>query len=79
MYKYLYRHRRVRNLEFKAELYLTKLFDAYTRIPQLLPESVLKNEHQGSLPRRICDYISGMTDRSSIDEYRKLYSPDEKS
>ena len=79
LYKNMYRHRRVRHMEFKAERYLTKLFDAYTRIPQLLPESVLANEHQGSLPRRICDYISGMTDRSSIDEYRKLYSPDEKS
>lgn len=79
LYKNMYRHRRVRHMEFKAERYLTKLFDAYTRIPQLLPESVLANEYQGSLPRRICDYISGMTDRSSIDEYRKLYSPDEKS
>jgi dGTPase len=79
LYKNMYRHRRVRHMEFKAELYLTKLFDAYTRTPQLLPESVLANDHQGSLPRRICDYISGMTDRSSIDEYRKLYSPDEKS
>ncbi len=78
LFKNMYHHRRVRRMEFKAELYLTKLFEAYTRIPQLLPESVLANEHQGTLPRRICDYISGMTDRSSIDEYRKLYSPDEK-
>ena len=77
LHKNMYHHRRVKHMEFKAELYLTKLFDAYTRIPQLLPESVLANEHQGSLPRRICDYISGMTDRSSVDAYRKLYSPDE--
>ena len=78
LHKNMYRHRRVRHMEFKAELYLTKLFDAYTRIPQLLPENVLSNERQGSLPRRICDFISGMTDRSSVDAYRKLYSPDEK-
>ena len=78
LHKNMYHHRRVKHMEFKAELYLTKLFDAYTRIPQLLPESVLANEYQGSLPRRICDYISGMTDRSSVDAYRKLYSPDEK-
>ena len=78
LFKNMYHHRRVRRMEFKAELCLTKLFEAYTRIPQLLPESVFANEHQGSLPRRICDTISGMTDRSSIDEYRKLYSPDEK-
>jgi len=78
LYKNMYHHRRVRRMEFKAELYLTELFNAYTRIPQLLPESVLANESQGPLPRRICDYISGMTDRSSIDEYKKLYSPDVK-
>ncbi len=78
LHKNMYNHRRVKHMEFKAELYLTKLFDAYTRIPGLLPESALVNEHQGSLPRRICDYISGMTDRSSVDAYRKLYSPDEK-
>ena len=76
--KNMYHHRRVRRMEFKAEMYLTELFNAYTRIPQLLPESVFANEHQGPLPRRICDYISGMTDRSSIDEYRKLYSPNVK-
>ena len=76
--KNMYHHRRVRRMEFKAEMYLTELFNAYTRIPQLLPESVFANEHQGPLPRRICDYISGMTDRSSIDEYKKLYSPDVK-
>ncbi len=76
--KNMYHHRRVRRMEFKAEMYLTELFKAYTRIPQLLPENVLANEHQGPLPRRTCDYISGMTDRSSIDEYKKLYSPDEK-
>jgi dGTPase len=78
LHKNMYNHRRVKHMEFKAELYLTKLFDAYTRIPQLLPENLLANEHQGSLPRRICDYISGMTDRSSVDAYRKLYSSDEK-
>ncbi|MBT6661860.1 MAG: hypothetical protein HOB58_01715, partial [Nitrospina sp.] len=26
---------------------------------------------------RICDYISGMTDRYAISEYKKLYSPGE--
>ena len=78
LFKNMYHHRRVRRMEFKAELCLTKLFAAYTRIPQLLPENVLANENQGPLERRICDTISGMTDRSSMNEYRKLYNPDEK-
>ena len=73
----MYHHRRVRRMEFKAELYLTELFNAYLRIPQLLPDHFLDNARQEPLERRICDYISSMTDRSSIDEYRKLFSPDD--
>ena len=72
----MYHHRRVRRMEFKAELYLTELFKAYMRIPQLLPDNLLESGRQESLERNICDYISGMTDRSSIDEYKKLFSPD---
>jgi len=74
--KNMYHHRRVRRMEFKAELYLTELFKAYMRIPQLLPDNLPGKDSQDSLERHICDYISGMTDRSSIDEYRKLFSPD---
>jgi len=43
-----------------------------------LPESVQKEGGHDSLQRRICDYISGMTDRYAISEYEKLYSPGEK-
>ncbi len=77
LFKNMYHHRKVRRMEFKAELYLTEIFKAYLKIPQLLPEAVLKSRPQDSLKRRICDYISSLTDRSSIDEYKKLYSPDD--
>lgn len=77
LFKNMYHHRKVRRMEFKAELYLTKLFEAYARYPELLPEPAHKDGLKDSMERRICDTISGMTDRSSIDEYKKLYSPDE--
>ncbi|WP_282011934.1 deoxyguanosinetriphosphate triphosphohydrolase [Nitrospina watsonii] len=77
LFKNMYHHRKVRRMEFKAELYLTKLFEAYMRYPELLPEPGHRDGNKDSLERRICDAISGMTDRSSIDEYKKLYSPDE--
>ena len=65
-------------MEFKAELFLTELFKAYKKIPALLPDILLKENGHGTMERRICDYVSGMTDRSSVSEYKKLFSPDEK-
>ncbi|MCH8311956.1 MAG: hypothetical protein IID17_03120, partial [Nitrospinae bacterium] len=31
-----------------------------------------------SLERKICEYVSGMTDRYAISEYKKLFTPDER-
>jgi dGTPase len=73
----MYSHRKVLRMEFKAELTLEGIFKAYTKMPGLLPEPVQKNSQWGSLERRICDYVSGMTDRYAINEYKNLYSADD--
>ena len=65
-------------MEFKSEMCLTSLFNAFTSNSALLPESVQREGSRDSLQRRICDYISGMTDRYAISEYEKLYSPGKK-
>lgn len=78
LFKNMYHHRRVRRMEFKAELCLTKIFGAYMHNPELLPESVLRNTSLGSLEKRVCDYVSGMTDRYAMNEYQKLFSPHER-
>jgi len=77
LHKNMYSHRKVLRMEFKAGLTLDGIFEAYIKMPGLLPESVLKNEAHGTLERRICDYISGMTDRYAINEYKNLYSANE--
>lgn len=73
--KNMYSHPKVLRMEFKAELRLKGIFEAYTKMPGLLPERVQKNS-QWALERRICDYVSGMTDRYAINEYKNLYSAD---
>jgi dGTPase len=73
----MYSHRKVLRMEFKADLTLDGIFAAYTKMPELLPESVLRNESYGTLERRICDYVSGMTDRYALNEYKNLYSSNE--
>ena len=77
LHKNMYSHRKVLRMEFKADLTLEGIFEAYTKMPGLLPESVHENSQWGSLERRICDYVSGMTDRYAINEHKNLYSADD--
>ena len=77
LHQNMYSHRKVLRMEFKAGLTLDGIFAAYTKMPGLLPESVLKNEAHGTLERRMCDYVSGMTDRYALNEHKNLYSSDE--
>ena len=78
LHKNMYTHPRVMRMEFKAELYLTKIFNAYKKLPALLPESSGNHDSRDSLERKICDYVSGMTDRYAISEYKKLFTPGER-
>ena len=77
LHKNMYSHRKVLRMEFKAGLTLEGIFKAYTKMPGLLPDWVQKNE--GLLELRICDYVSGMTDRYAINEHKNLYSADEEN
>ena len=76
LFKNMYRHPRVLRMDFKAEMYLTNLFEAYMSNNELLPPSVLSKKHLGDKKRLVCDYISGMTDRFAISEYQNLFSPE---
>ena len=73
----MYNHHRVRRMEFKAEMYLQRLFEAYNRKPELLPMSVLNNPQNEKKERLICDYISGMTDRYAINQFKSLFGTEE--
>jgi dGTPase len=76
-----YRHYRVVRMATKAERTLTNLFGAYVEQPQQLPpELQAKVGSEGySLPRVVCDYLAGMTDRYAIQEYRRLFDMEERA
>jgi len=76
----LYSHYRVRRMTEKAGRVLAALFDAYMSEPRQMPPHVLaRNESDGEPTARVvADYIAGMTDRFALDEYRKLFDPDER-
>jgi dGTPase len=80
MHDRLYRHYRVSRMTEKAGRVLARLFETYMAEPRQIPEHVLSrvNEDGEPLARVVADYIAGMTDRFALDEYRKLFDPDER-
>ncbi|HEY2484790.1 MAG TPA: deoxyguanosinetriphosphate triphosphohydrolase [Candidatus Binataceae bacterium] len=76
----LYRHYRVNRMTEKAGRVLARLFETYLAEPGQMPEHILKRAEQDheSIARVVADYVAGMTDRFALDEYRKLFDPDER-
>lgn len=74
----LYKHYKMERMRLKAKRVIQGLFDAYLGHPTLLPIRQQKKADSEPLERVICDYIAGMTDRFAIEEYRRLFDPEEK-
>ncbi len=76
----LYRHYRVSRMTEKAGRVLSRLFETYMSEPRQMPPHVLERAERAGepIPRVVADYIAGMTDRFALDEYRKLFDPDER-
>jgi dGTPase len=73
--KNLYRHYRVVRMGDKAGRILRDLFVSFSAEPLQLPPHFQKRIAVEGLPRVVCDYIAGMTDRFALDEHRKLFDP----
>jgi dGTPase len=76
----LYRHYRVIRMTEKAGRVLARLFEAYMREPRQMPDHVVVLHERDGEPvsRVVADWIAGMTDRFALDEYKKLFDPDER-
>ncbi len=80
LFEHFYRGYRVMRMSFKAEMILTRLFEAYIREPRQLPPSTFAKveRSEDDLHRVVCDYLAGMTDRYAIQEYKRLFDPEER-
>jgi len=65
----LYRHPQVQDTTGRAKQVIRELFAAYLGNPAELPESLAAH---GANPRRVADYIAGMTDRFALREHHRL-------
>jgi dGTPase len=72
----VYRHARVQRMAAKGSRFLRSLFAEFCRAPQLLPRRYSRRvEQEGDVPRVVCDYLAGMTDRYAQNEYLRLFQP----
>jgi len=72
LFQNLYRHYRVVRMSEKATRLIRGLFEAFTTEAKLLPPEYQERAEK-DLPRAVCDYIAGMTDRYAILEHRRIF------
>jgi dGTPase len=73
--EHLYRHYRVIRMAEKARRIIHDLFKVYADSPRQMPPSFSARIPTEGIPRVVCDYIAGMTDRFALEEHRKLFDP----
>lgn len=72
LYKNVYYHPRVAEVNQRACEMLRAVFEAYVRAPDLLGEGATRRIETEGLHRTVCDYIAGMTDRYLLEEHARL-------
>ncbi len=72
LYQNVYYHPRVAQVNKRACEMLRSVFEAYLENPGSLGETATRRIESEGLPRTICDYIAGMTDRYLLEEYARL-------
>jgi dGTPase len=74
---HLYRHYHVKTMWVKAQRLIRAVFESLDSDPGQLPLGVQRRIDSQALRRRvICDYIAEMTDRTVVEEHRRLFQFD---
>jgi len=71
----VYRHPHVVRMVTKGEQFIERLYHLYHSNPRQLPFRHQKRIPEHGLERVIGDYISGMTDRYCLEEYKRAFMP----
>jgi len=73
LFQHLYFSREVDQANSRAVRILAELFKFYLAHPKELGEQSRKRIRTEGLPRAVCDYLAGMTDRYVLQEYQRLF------
>ena len=75
LFNNMYRHFRVVRMQERAEHFIRRLYESYSREPLQLPVIYREKLEREGVERVVADYIASMTDRSALLEYRRLFDP----
>ena len=74
LYDRVYRHPLVMSQRVLAQDALRQMFAGYLERPELLPRKFQARAERDGLPRSVCDYLAGMTDRFAWHEFQRLFA-----
>ena len=75
MFERVYRNPVAKGEEAKAREILQQLYVYYIGHPERLPEDFQTQLDFEGMPRIVCDYIAGMTDKYAIYKYNEIFIP----
>ena len=75
LFQMVYCNQQAKGEESKAEGMLLRLFEAYEKEPDRLPEDFQEIRLREGVQRAVCDYIAGMTDSYAVAKYGELFVP----
>ena len=75
MFERVYRNPVAKGEESKARRILQELYTYYIAHPEALPQDFQPQLTFEGLPRVVCDYIAGMTDKYAMYKYDELFIP----
>ena len=75
MFERVYKNPVAKGEESKARRILQELYTYYIAHPEALPQDFQPQLTFEGLPRVVCDYIAGMTDKYAMYKYDELFIP----
>ena len=75
MFENVYRNPVAKGEESKARRIIQELYLYYVSHPEFLPEDYLPQIETEGLPRVVCDYVAGMTDKYAIYKFEEIFVP----
>ena len=75
MFEHVYRNPVAKGEESKARRIIQELYQYYITHPEKLPEDFQPQLDLEGMPRVVCDYVAGMTDKYAVYKFEEIFVP----
>ncbi len=75
MFEHVYRNPKAKGEESKAKIIIKELYNYYINHPEKLPPDFRPQMDFDGMPRVVCDYVAGMTDKYAIYKFSEIFVP----